>query len=88
MPQDQAADACQLSGKYLGEVERREVNATILVVAKLADAFQVNLHDLLLFDHIASQDELMNKIIKMVANCSDEERTMICRILIAILKRQ
>lgn len=86
LSQDQAAELAGISGKYLGEVERGEVNATILVVAKLADALQVAPSDLLRFDHIASQDEIKNKIVEMIVNCSDEERTIIYRVLVAILK--
>lgn len=86
LSQDRTAELAGISGKYLGEVERGEVNATILVVAKLADVFQITLSDLMHFEHVVPQDEIINKISVMITNCSNDERTMIYRILLAIFK--
>lgn len=86
MSQDQAAELAGISGKYLGEIERGEANATVIVLAKLADALQIELPELLSFGHVDTRENLIKKINALIEGIPDEELAKIYRAIVAIIK--
>ena len=84
--QDQAAELAGISGKYLGEIERGEVNATVLVVAKLADALAINLPELLSFGHTRSREALLEEIDALLSGADDDTIIAAYKFLYSILK--
>lgn len=86
MSQDQAAELAGISGKYLGEIERGEANATVIVLAKLADALQMELPELLSFDHVDTRENLLKKISIVLESITDEELAKIYRAIVAIIR--
>jgi transcriptional regulator with XRE-family HTH domain len=46
LTQEKLAERADLSGKYLGEVERGMVNISVDALARLARALKITVHDL------------------------------------------
>lgn len=86
LSQEQLAEQAGISGKYLGEVERGEVNASAAILAKLASVLQLGLPELLSFEHHASREELRKEISRMLDDADDETVRIFYRILASILK--
>ena len=86
LSQDKAAEQAGISGKYLGEIERGEVNVSVAILANLASVLQTDLSDLLSFGHHATRKELQTKIFNQVTNATDDEIRLIYRILNSVLK--
>lgn len=86
LSQDQMAEQAGISGKYLGEVERGEVNVSALILAKLAVVLQLSLPDLLSFEHHASCEKLREEMSRMLDDADDETVRLSYRILSSILK--
>lgn len=86
LSQDQAAEQAGISGKYLGEIERGEVNVSVAILASLAEAFGTDLSALLSFGHHGTRKELQDSIFKQVTSASDEDICLIYRILNTVLK--
>lgn len=86
LSQDQLAEQAGISGKYLGEVERGEVNVSAAILAKLAVVLQLSLPELLSFEHHASRERLREEMNRMLDDADDETVRLSYRILSSILK--
>ena len=51
LSQDQAAERAGISGKYLGQVERGEVNVSAIIIYKLSSVFDVSINNFYEFEH-------------------------------------
>ena len=86
LSQDQLAEQAGISGKYLGEVERGEVNVSVVILEKLAKVLHLSLPELLLFEHHVPRQNLEAALIAMLRQAEDNDLRMAYRILTAILK--
>ena len=86
LSQDQLAEQAGISGKYLGEIERGEVNVSAVILAKLAVVLQLSLPELLSFEHHASREKLREEMNRMLDDADDEAVRLSYRILSSIVK--
>lgn len=84
MSQEQLAELAGISGKYLGEVERGEVNVSVMILTKLADVVQVHLPELLALEHHAARQELQAEMHLMLVNADERELRLAYRLLRSI----
>ncbi|MEG2172624.1 MAG: helix-turn-helix transcriptional regulator [Desulfovibrionaceae bacterium] len=82
--QDKTAELAEISSKYLGEIERGEVQVSAQVLEKLASVFQLSLAELVQVDTSFPDSDLKTKILALVQNASDEELRLLYRIFVAI----
>jgi len=86
LSQEQLAENVNLSSKYLGEIERGQVNFSVDIAVRLAEGLQVELADLLDYQHEKSRGELISTINHLMQNANDDELKTIYRILNSVLK--
>lgn len=86
LSQEQVAEQAGISGKYLGEVERGEVNVSVLVLSKLATVFQVDMSEMLRWRHQRNRKELQDELIDWLEKASNEDVRRIYRVIAALLK--
>lgn len=80
LSQDHLAEKAGSSSKYLGEVERGVVNATVQVLDDVARGLEAPL-DTILNHHIADRTTLLQDISKRMDSATDEELRLIHRIV-------
>ena len=86
LSQDQAAERAGISGKYLGQVERGEVNVSTSILHKLAGVFEVRIEDFFVSAHLSDVETLRNDLIAMIDRADEQELRLIHRILSAVLQ--
>ncbi len=87
MTQQKLGEEADLNYKYLGAIERGEKNPTIDIVAKIADALDVHLYELFLFEHEIDDPKILKgKIDNLLGDASKREYKTVCRVIEAILK--
>lgn len=64
--QEKLAEKANISAKYMGEVERGEVNISFSVLSEIASALGVSFDELTETEHIAEKAELINEIQKFL----------------------
>lgn len=82
--QDKTAELAEISGKYLGEIERGEVQVSAQVLEKLATVFQLSLAELVHVDTTLNTHDLKARLLTLVSNASDEDVRLLYRIYMAI----
>lgn len=86
LSQEQVAEQAGISGKYLGEVERGEVNVSVLIISKIALVLNVQLSEILDFDHFSTRKEIESELFKIINSSDDKSIQQIYRIINAIIK--
>jgi DNA-binding XRE family transcriptional regulator len=87
MTQQKLGEKADLNYKYLGAIERGEKNPTIDIVAKIASALDIHLHELFLFEHEIDDPKILKKKVdNLLEDASKREYKMVCRVIEAILK--
>ena len=81
MTQERLANMAQLSGKFLGEVERGVSNISIDRLSKVAEVLGVELRDFLENEHECSRTELIQEIIRMVPKLSEKDAKVVYRLV-------
>lgn len=82
--QDKTAELAEISGKYLGEIERGEVQVSAQVLEKLAMVFQLSLAELVHIDATPNTQDLKARLLTLVQNASDADVRLLYRIYMAI----
>lgn len=85
LSQDQVAEQAEISGKYVGEIERGEVNVSAFILSKIAAVLQVEIAELFVIDHHASREKLEQEILLLLAQAEEEKFRLAYRILQAVL---
>lgn len=86
LSQDQVAEQAGISGKYLGEVERGEVNVSVIILSKIALVFGVSMNDILTFDHLSTREDMESELFKIINTADEKNIQQIYRIVNAIIK--
>ena len=86
LSQDQVAEQAGISGKYLGEVERGEVNVSVIILSKIALVFDVSMNDILTFDHLSTREDMESELFKIINTADEKSIQQIYRIVNAIIK--
>lgn len=73
MTQDQLAELAGMSNKHVGEIERGEVNATLVSLERVSAALDLPLHDLIFGDIHLSVDEKRAYLIGALKDASDDQ---------------
>lgn len=86
LSQEQLAEKVNMSSKYLGEIERGQVNFSIDIAERISNALDIELTDLFDYQHELDRKTLMKKINSLIQDASDENLQLIFRIIKSILK--
>lgn len=86
LSQDQVAEQAGISGKYLGEVERGEVNVSVIILSKITLVFGVSMNDILTFDHLSTREDMESELFKIINTADEKSIQQIYRIVNAIIK--
>jgi transcriptional regulator with XRE-family HTH domain len=84
--QEQLAERANISGKYLGEVERGQANISIEVLDKISSALSINVSDLLDFEHELGRKALITKISELIKAADERSLQIVYRMAKAILR--
>ena len=84
--QEQFAEKAEISGKYIGEIERGQANISMDVLDSIAKALDLNVSELLDFEHESDREELISKLTKLLNDADDQSLRSIFRVVNAILK--
>lgn len=82
--QDKTAELAEISGKYLGEIERGEVQVSAQVLEKLAAVFHLSLAELVQVNNSVSAHDLKAQLLALVQNASDDELRLMYRVFMAV----
>lgn len=85
LTQEILAEAAGISGKYLGEVERGEMNVSIQVMKKLADALCIQLADIIENRHESSEVVLRNELVSLIETASEGDLRLIYKLIRGVL---
>ncbi len=72
LSQERLAVKANISPKYVGEIERGEVNISVSVLLEIAEALGVTCDELMETDHIADKAELVHKIHDFIRKADEE----------------
>jgi len=86
LSQDQAAERAGISGKYLGQVERGEVNVSAIILHKLSFVFNVNISDFYNLSHLHSKNQLKSELIDIINNANEKDTRLLYRIVTSIFR--
>ncbi|MCP4351048.1 MAG: helix-turn-helix transcriptional regulator [Desulfobacterales bacterium] len=81
MTQEELGEKANINYKYLGTLERGEKQATIEILAKIADALDYDLHELLVFEHEDDVKILKKRIADMINIADSNQIRMIYRVV-------
>lgn len=82
--QEELAFKSSLSTTYLGQIERAEKSPTVETLDKVANALDVSIYDLFLFDEKIEDDNnnaTLNKITAQLSSMSQDEQTELLKII-------
>ena len=86
LTQDQLAELAGMSGKYLGEVERGEVNVSVVILYKLAKVLNIKISEFFDLDYLNDTKSLRNELSALINEASDDDIRQLYRIVLTILK--
>ena len=86
LSQEQLAERVNMSSKYLGEIERGQVNFSIDIAERISDTLDIELTDLFDYQHELNRKTLIKKINSLIQDANDENLQLIFRIIKSILK--
>jgi transcriptional regulator with XRE-family HTH domain len=84
--QEKLGEMSQISGKYIGEIERGQANLTIDVVEKLSTALKVEMVDLFNYQQEMGKKRLKEEINSFVDGAGDEDLKRIFGVLKSMIK--
>lgn len=70
----------------MGEVERGEVNVSVIILSKIALVFGVSMNDILTFDHLSTREDMESELFKIINTADEKSIQQIYRIVNAIIK--
>jgi len=86
LSQEELAEKANISGKYVGEIERGQANITIDILGKISTALDVEISELFDFQHEINRQELIPQIHTLLKDADDPNLQTIFRIIKSILK--
>lgn len=86
LSQEELAEKANMSGKYVGEIERGQANITIDILEKISTALNVEISELFDHQHEIDRQELIPKINSLLEDADDQNLQTIFRIIKSILK--
>ena len=86
LSQDQAAERAEISGKYLGQVERGEVNVSAIILHRLATVFGVSIVDFYDTSHLTAVSHLKSELMEMINSECDDNIRRLYRVAKAMLR--
>ncbi|RJP78612.1 MAG: XRE family transcriptional regulator [Desulfobacteraceae bacterium] len=84
--QEEFAELAEISGKYLGEIERGQANLSLDIVEKISNAFNIEIAELFDFQHESTRKEMRQKITLLLKKVDYKNLQIIYRIIRCILK--
>lgn len=82
--QEELAFKSSLSTTYLGQIERAEKSPTVETLDKVANALDISIYDLFLFDEKIEDDNnntTLNKITAQLSSMSQDEQSELLKII-------
>lgn len=86
LTQEKFAELCEISPRYISELERGEANATVNVLEPIAASLGIKLKDLFDIEHESERGVLMKEIAEFLVFANDEQLKTIYRIFNAVLR--
>ena len=86
LSQEQLAEQVGMSSKYLGEIERGQVNSSVDIAGRISKALDLELTDLFDYQHGLTRKVLLGKINSLIKSASDKELQVIFRLLKSVLE--
>jgi len=80
------AENANMSGKYVGEIERGQANITVDILGKISTALDVEISELFDSQHEMNRQELIPQIHALLQDADDQSLQTIFRIIKSILK--
>lgn len=85
LTQERLSEACGLSLKHLGQIERGKGNPTLSSLDRLAQALDIPLGDLLAIEHLLPENDKLPDVVHQIVKDSDElTRRLIFRVVKAL----
>lgn len=84
--QDGVAEKAGITGKYMGMLERGEVNVSVRVLESLANELGVTIPDLFDFENLGTADEQRKELLKLIQEASDSEIKLLFKVARSLLK--
>lgn len=88
LTQAELAEACGVSTKLVGAVERGEQSPSLVILDKLAQGLDVDIHELMFMEHHGGPQVLRSRIHAWLSGASDDDLRMIYQVVRAILAHQ
>ena len=86
LTQDALAENSGITGKYMGMVERGEVNVSVKVLESLSEELGVKVTDLFDFEYKLTTEEQRKELLRMIERASDSELKLLFKIANSLLK--
>lgn len=81
LTQDQLSELSGLSAKYIGQIERGEVNATAQALEQIGHALGLELHQLVDCGHEDSLEAMRADLLEYISKCSEEKLRLAYRLV-------
>ena len=85
LTQEGVAELCDLSAKYISDLERGKANVTVIVLEKVATSLGITPIDLLANEQEVEREELVKKISQFLDTADDAKVRILYRIMKGIL---
>ena len=86
LTQDELSEKAGITGKYMGMIERGEVNVSVKILENLAEVLGVQVADFFEFENQVSPEEQRERLLEMVKNASDSELKLLFKVANTLLK--
>ena len=86
LTQDELSEKAGITGKYMGMIERGEVNVSVKILENLAEVLGVQVADFFEFDNQVSPEEQRERLLEMVKSASDSELKLLFKVANTLLK--
>lgn len=86
LSQEQVAERADISEKHIGDIERGNVNVSIVILERIAKALDAGLEELLDCAHHAPRRALEEELASRLRTAKEEDVRLAYRILMSILR--
>ena len=85
LTQESVAELCDLSSKYISDLERGKANVTVIVLEKVATSLGITAIDLLANEHEAERETLVKEITQFLDTADEAKVRILYRIMKGVL---
>jgi transcriptional regulator with XRE-family HTH domain len=85
LTQEGVAELCDLSAKYISDLERGKANVTVIVLEKVAASLGITAIDLLANEHEAEREALVKEITQFLDTADEAKVRILYRIMKGVL---